>query len=316
MFSYIKRLFNRLVHKSTYIHQQPVNKVSIIILIFIDIFVLFNVFSGLENISAWPLSPSEELPCYAPYEQYQTSKKKGTFEFNTATIENKINEYKLDQSKYPTSPERRLGEVSSLCTEYTRLEKAVTTNENVKLKDSLDQDRNKISRLTQENQTFQRQYDSTLLEKIAGQSPQKSINAVASDQAKSKIDANNAAIAQKKQQIKDKQTKLIQSPSSEAYLKLLNNTQDYSKVKKYYESAKFWYPNKQLLLQTLFLLPLICIAYAWHTLSTRRNRGLQALLSWHLLLIFCIPLLFKFFEFIQFGNIVRTALEWISKFLG
>jgi hypothetical protein len=318
--AFIKNIFNQLIQKSTQIHHEPINKISIIILIFIDVFVLINVFSGLGSISAWPLTPSEELPCYAAYEKYQTDKRKGTFEFNASTIENIINEKSLyPNTIYPSTSNgysSRLGNPSDLCTEYAKLEKEIVSADNIKLKKSIDKDRDKISSLNQENKTLQSQYDSSLLEKIAGQSRQKSINIASSEQTKSKIDANNENIKRKQEQIKEKQTKLIKNPASDAYLKLLNDGSQYSKVKSAYQSAEFWYPNKILLLQTLFLLPLIIIAYFWHAISTRKNKGLQALLSWHLLLIFCIPLLIKIFEFLQFGNLVRVVLESITVLLG
>ncbi|NJM78411.1 MAG: zinc ribbon domain-containing protein, partial [Acaryochloridaceae cyanobacterium RU_4_10] len=155
-----------------------------------------------------------------------------------------------------------------------------------------------------------------MLEKIAGQSRQKSINITSSDRIKEKIDTNNEKIKETKEKVKEKQNEFTKNPTAEAYLKLLNDVSQYSKIKSAYQSAQFWHPNKVLLLQTLFLLPLIVIAYLWHTVSTRKNKGLQALLSWHLLLIFCIPLLIKFFEFLQFGNIVRVVLESITALLG
>jgi hypothetical protein len=315
MFSSIGRITRQLIRKSTYIDREPINKVSIAILILIDIFVLFNVFSGLNSISQWPLSPYEEFPCFSPYQTYQQAKKKGTFEFNTETIENRIEQNKsspdssLDRSN-------RLGQVSALCSEFTRLEKAINTPENVALKADIDRIRIENSNLQQEIQTLQSQYDSALLEKIAGQDPQKSINKATADKIKSEIDTNKKKIADRKKQIVEKQKQLIQSPTSDAYLKLLNNTPEYEKIEQAYQATDFWYPNKQLLLQTLFLLPLILIAYFWHSSATRRNKGLQSLLSWHLLLIFCIPLLIKFFEFIQFGNLVAIVLKWITAILG
>jgi hypothetical protein len=315
MFSSIANIFNRLVRKSTQIHHEPINKVSIIILILIDVFVLINVFSGLGSIAEWPLNPSEEFPCYATHEKYQTDKRKGTFDFNASTIESIINERNLYLNTSIVSP-KRLGSSSSLCTESIRLEKEISSSGNIKLKQGIDRDRNKISSLIQENRTLQSQYDSSLLEKIAGQSRQKSINITSSDRIKEKIDTNNEKIKETKEKVKEKQTNLLKNPTAEAYLKLLNDVSQYSKIKSAYQSAQFWHPNKVLLLQTLFLLPLIIIAYLWHTVSTRKNKGLQALLSWHLLLIFCIPLLIKFFEFLQFGNIIRVVLESITALLG
>ncbi len=315
MFSFIKKISNKLIQKSTYIHHEPINKVSLVILILIDIFVLVNVFSGLNSISQWPLSPSEEFPCFLAYQDYQTADKKGTTVFNVTTIENLI-----EQNKSSPSPavdnSNRLGQSSNLCTNYTRLSKAINTPENVQLKASIDKQKSEIYSLKQDIQTLQSQYNSTLLEKIAGQAPEKSINKVNADRVKSEIERNKKQIANKEKEITDRQAKLIQHPASDAYLKLLNNTSEYQAIKRGYESAEFWYPNKQLLLQTLFLLPLILIAYLWHSTAIRKNIGLQALLSWHLLLIFCIPLLIKFFEFLQFGNLVGIGIDLIIALFG
>ncbi|MFN3680392.1 hypothetical protein [Thermosynechococcus sp.] len=43
---------------------------SLIVIILVDIFILINVFSGLREISNWPLSPSAAQPCYAPWQAY------------------------------------------------------------------------------------------------------------------------------------------------------------------------------------------------------------------------------------------------------
>lgn len=316
MFSFIKRLFRQLIRRSTYVHHESINKSSIIILVLVDIFVLFNVFSGLDNIAQWPLSPQEEFPCFSAHERYQDSKQKGTPDFNAVTIESIIDV--SDKFSSPLDDKRlsRLGKVSSLCDNVSRLTKEINTAENIKLKTSINQDRIIISRLSQDTETLRRQYDSTLLEKIAGQSSQKSIKQVSADQIKPKIDANNAKTSVQKKLILGKQTKLVQQPSSKEYLNRLNNISAYTKLQRNYTSAQFWHPNKQLFLQTVFLLPLIACAYFVHSFATKKNKGVIALISWHLLVIFCIPLLIKFFEFIQFGNLLGVVVEGLTTLLG
>jgi hypothetical protein len=317
MVSVIKNLFRQLIRKSTYIRHEPVNKVSIIILIVIDIFVLFNVFSGLSSIAQWPLSPQEKFPCFTAYENYQTSKRKGTFEFNAATIEGVVNVYNLSPNSIPNQATSRLGTASALCQDTTRLAKEINADQSiVSLKRSLDKDRDAIALLNQDIQTLQRQYDSTLLEKIAGQVPQKSINKVPAEEIKASIDANKLKISDRKKQILEKQTKLIRQPIPKAYLEQLNNISKYKNLKSAYQSAQFWYPNQQLGLQVLFLLPLIILAYLLHRSATRNNKDLLALLTWHLLLIFCLPLLIKLFEFLQFGNLVGVVIEGLTTLLG
>jgi hypothetical protein len=313
MFSFLKRLFRQILRRSTYVQHESINVSSIIILVLIDIFVLFNVFSGLENIAQVPLSPQKEFPCFSAHEIYQTSKKKGTFDFDIATIEGII---RTNQDIPSSLDKKELGKVSSQCNEVTRLGKEINSDSNIKLKKSIDRDKTIISNLIQEVVTLQRQYDSTLLEKIAGQPSGKSINQSSAEQTKPKIEANKSKIAAQKKLILEKQTKLLQQAPSQAYLKLLGDSTHYKALETQYRSAQFWHPNKQLLLQTLFLIPLIFLAYVINATATKKQKGVIALISWHLLLIFCIPLLIKFFEFMQFGNLIGFVIEGLTALLG
>jgi hypothetical protein len=313
MFSFLKRLFRQILRRSTYVQHESINVSSIIILVLIDIFVLFNVFSGLENIAQVPLSPQEEFPCFSAHEIYQTSKKKGTFDFDIATIEGIV---RTNQDIPSSLDKKELGKVSSQCNEVTRLGKEINSDSNIKLKKSIDRDKTIISNLTQEVVMLQRQYDSTLLEKIAGQPSGKSINQSSAEQTKPKIEANKSKIAAQKKLILEKQTKLLQQAPSQAYLKLLGDSTHYKALETQYRSAQFWHPNKQLLLQTLFLIPLIFLAYVINATATKKQKGVIALISWHLLLIFCIPLLIKFFEFMQFGNLIGFVIEGLTALLG
>jgi hypothetical protein len=316
MFSFIKRLFRQLIRRSTYIHHESINISSIIILVLVDIFVLFNVFSGLDNIAQWPLSPQEEFPCFSVYDRYQNSKQKGNPDFNAVTIESIIDVSDKFSSPLDSKRLSRLGKVSSLCSNIGRLNTEINTAGNIKLKTDINQDRIIISKLNQDTETLRRQYDSTLLEKIAGQPSQNSINQSSADQIKSKIDANSAKILAQNKLILEKQIQLVQNPSSQEYLNRLNNTSDYKKLQSSYKSAQFWFPNKQLFWQTAFLLPLIAFAYFVNLFAAKKNKGVIALISWHLLVIFCIPLLIKFFEFIQFGNLLGIVVEGLTALLG
>ena len=313
MISFLKKIGKNIIRKSTYLQQTPLNKVSLVILIIIDIFVLSNVFIGLGSISAWPLNPSEELPCYSPYQSYHTSTNKNTVELNVTIIQNLADP---NRSSPNVKEENRLGKVSNLCTNYAKLEKEVKNPETIKLNTDINQLNDQVSALEDNIKTLKSQYESTLLEKIAKQDPKKSINQAKADEIKGKIDNLNQEIIKKRKEITAKKNQLIQHPTAVNYLKVLNDSAEYDRINKAYQSAAFWYPNKLFVLQILFLFPLIIIGYFWHSKSTAKNQGLQSLISWHLLLIFCIPLIFKFFEFIQFGNLVRVVIDVILVLVG
>lgn len=322
MFAAIQRAIRQLVRKSTYVRHSSINKVSIVILILIDLFVLVNVFNGLDSIARWPLAPQEEFPCYTAYADYRRTPQKGTADFDAQTILNLIRPAELSPAPPLAAPflnstkPARLGDVSSLCTTPQRLEKEINSAANVQIKAVITKERARIAGFNQEIAELKRQYDSTLLEKIAGQSNQNSINKVPAERVKASIAENNAKIAASQAIVRNQQIQLLQKPAPSAYLKLLKDEAGYKTIKSAYDSAEFWYPNKQLLLQTLFLAPLIALAYWLHISALRRNRDLLALLTWHLLLIFCIPLLVKLLQFLQFGNLVRIVLDAITALLG
>ncbi|MBP7586288.1 MAG: zinc ribbon domain-containing protein, partial [Spirochaetes bacterium] len=60
----------------------------------------------------------------------------------------------------------------------------------------------------------------------------------------------------------------------------------------------FWYPLKKLLMQMLFLVPLLLVFYLWNSRSIKKSRGIQTLISSHILVVLLIPVLLKIFEMI------------------
>ncbi|MGA1410284.1 MAG: zinc ribbon domain-containing protein [Prochlorotrichaceae cyanobacterium] len=310
MLNFLHRLSRRFVRKSTQVFQTPLNKVSLVILIIIDVFVLINVFSGLYSVSSFPLSPQETYPCYADYQTFHDS-------------QSNLNDRQFSALQGAFSPpapvpsdERRLGQVDSLCQNYLNQKQAVDTPENRQLIDSISGLENNI--IIQENKIneLQQQYDSTLLEKIAGQDPQDSITTSSAGETRRDIEQAQGEIDRWRQEIDQTKLQLTQTPTAQAYLETLSNPTHYQTLKRSYAKARFWYPNLQFLLQVLFLVPLIGLTYAWHHHSIQSNKGLQSLLSWHLLLIFCIPLIVRAFEFLQFSNLAAVLVRTIITLVG
>jgi ABC-type multidrug transport system fused ATPase/permease subunit len=188
--------------------------------------------------------------------------------------------------------------------------------QNQKILTTINQTQDKISRLEQANATIRQQYDSTLLEKIAGQSSGNSINQVRAEKAKQELTQNSEKISTLKQEITNQQNQLLTKPESINFLSFLKEETKFNQVKKGYKDASFWYPSIQLVFQTIFLLPLILIALLVNNFSQRRGYGLIALISWHLLVIFLIPLILKIFEFLQIGIIFQFLFDVISSLFG
>ncbi|BAZ00771.1 hypothetical protein NIES37_47670 [Tolypothrix tenuis PCC 7101] len=316
MLARIRRLLNHFFSKSRTINNEPLNKVSLIVIIVIDIFILINVFTGLDDISRWHLSPSQTYPCYSEWQNYrtQTSKDKD-YEILKLALPYNNNQPSFQQS-YQQAETGHLGKVSTTCLQYADTKDKVQNAENQQNIKSIDQKQANISRLEQSNRTIRAQYDSTLLEKIAGQPREQSINQVAAEKAKQTLEQNNGQISTLKNEISTLKDGLLSKQESTNFLTFLKEENKFSEVEKGYKQASFWYPSIQLGFQSLFLIPLILIAFSVHNFAQNRRYGLVALISWHLLVIFFIPLILKIFEFLQVGVLFQFLFDIISAIFG
>ncbi|MEL6882012.1 MAG: hypothetical protein AAFP09_15915 [Cyanobacteria bacterium J06607_10] len=315
MLSRIRRAVGRFFNKSRKVNHEPVNKVSLVVIIIVDLFILGNVFAGLDDISRWPLSPREAYPCHDSWEQYRESTSE-TKDYDVILRNATVPEELPNLASEGRRRSSRIGEVSEICETYEATEAAVATAESRAIAKRINDTEAEIISFTMQNNTIRQQYDSTLLEEIAGQPREQSINAVEAAQARAEIEANDRAIAQREATLESLKADLIETPESQTFLALLNNDQEFEKVDSGYERSAFWYPSIQLFFQGLFLLPLVVITAQIHRFAQRKDYGYVALISWHLLVIFCIPLLWKVFEFLQVGFLVELVLDLIEVLLG
>lgn len=303
--------------KANNLKQEPINKVSLFVLILIDLFVLWNVFAGLNSVQNIVLKPMDAHPCYTvwqTYRQSQNSDKK--YQFLRKFIDN--SEYSnrsgfdsvrgFDYSSYSSG--KLFGKIDPTCLEFQKMSSKIDSEPN--LKTILQEIKNLESSnnsLNSTNTRLQKEYDSTLLEKIAAQNSQNSINLSTAEKTKQNLDQNQSQINQNQNRINLLQNEIITNQNSQNLLTFVDNNETFQGLEKNYNSAKFIYPLQNFGLQIAFLLPLIFLALFFHWLSNKKNWGLLAILSWHLFLIFCIPAVFRLFEFLQFGSIAQWFLE-------
>ncbi|MEQ9372727.1 MAG: hypothetical protein RIG63_27465 [Coleofasciculus chthonoplastes F3-SA18-01] len=317
MLTQIRRLLNRFFRRSRTINDEPLNKVSLIVIILIDIFILVNVFTGLNNISQWHISPSSAYPCYSEWKNYQTQTiSDKDYEIIQSSVRSAINYQSNFQQTYQQAAVGHLGTVSQTCLEYGSYKDKLNNPENQQIIAAIDQKQEQISQLEQTNRSIREQYDSTLLEKIAGQSRDQSINRVGAEQAKQQLEQNNRNIARLKQEIAQLKNQLTAKPESLVFINFLKNKRTFQSIENAYQRASFWYPSIQFSFQALFLLPLIFLSLSVYNFAQRKGYGLIALISWHLSVVFFVPLIFKLFEFLQFGAIVQFLVDIISTLLG
>ncbi len=319
MWSRLRRLLARLFRKTRTINNESLNKASLIVIIIIDIFILVNVFTGLDDIGRWYISPSQAYPCHSEWRNYRTSTQSDK-DYQVISRFLQSNSRKTNQQSFRQQylkPEaKHLGKVSQICLEYADYKDTVRNTSNLQIEENIDSRQKQISQLEKLNRDIRTQYDSTLLEKIAGQPKDKSINLVEANKAKQELEQNDNKISDLKEQITDLKQQLITKEESVNFITFLNNQEQFNILDQQYDRASFWYPSIQLGFQALFLLPLITIALAIHKFAQRKGYGLVALISWHLLVIFCIPLVIKIFEFLQIGIIFEFISNVITTLLG
>jgi predicted RNA-binding Zn-ribbon protein involved in translation (DUF1610 family) len=317
MFSRTFRGLNQFFQQTRTINNEPLNGVSLIVIILIDIFILINVFSGLDNISRWYISPDQASPCYSEWQEYrkQNSKDKDYAIIRRAFPESTDPKTNFRQV-YVRETVDHLGTISEICLKYADAKDKIDTADNQKVIKTIDQKQNKISTLEQANRNIRAQYDSTLLEKIAGQKGEKSINAVNSGKAKETSERNNREIGTLSNELVTLKNALINKPESEEFLAILKNDNQFSELEKDYKQASFWYPSIRLGFQSLFLLPLLFVAFSLYKFAQRKNYGLVALICLHLLIIFFIPLILKIFEFLRIGAIFEVVFVLVRTLFG
>ena len=324
----MRRVLSRLFDRSRTINNEPLNKMSLIVILLVDLFILTNVFTGLDDISRWHLNPTQSHPCYSEWNSYQTKTTNRTdYDVIREAISSKtkdVDSYapsgsspRVDLSqKYKEDVKNKLGTISNVCFEYAGIRDKINTSENQASVASIDRQQADIGKLESANETIKSQYDSSLLDKIAGQKRDRSINQVGAEKAKQTLEQNNAKIIFLKQKNTALENSLIAKQESNAFISLLKDSNKFNLLKSSYDRASFWYPSIQFGFQFVFLLPLLLGALVVNNFAQRRGYGLIALISWHLLVIFLIPLLFKVLEFLQIGVIFNLISSIVYKLFG
>jgi predicted RNA-binding Zn-ribbon protein involved in translation (DUF1610 family) len=315
MFATIKRFINQFFKKSRSVNNKPLNPLSLAVVVCIDLFILYNVFSGLDNISQWHISPTQAYPCVSEWKSYRDPKATDRDYLALLPAFDDVKEPGFQRNNQ-FNQQDHLGEVSPICTAYDELQDKVGNPANRKSQQTIKQKREKINNLEIANSSIRSQYDSTLLEKIAGQGAGQSINNVSAEKAKQTLEQNKVSITTLKKEIAALKDSLLQQPESVSLLNLIKDDAKYQVLQEGLKKASFWYPSIQLAFQALFLLPLIAIALLVHQFALRKGWGLIALISWHLLAIFFIPLLLKIFEFLQIGVLFQFLLDIVTKLFG
>ncbi len=312
MFKFIKEKFSNFRSRLTQINEnEPLSKLSFVVILFLDIFVLVIIFQWLEDHTRQLTSPDQ----YIPYECQQII-------INTDT---NTNEQKIDLITSRITKQYsdfRSGEVAGnkqheICSKLDELLKKAEQNQN--LKNLLNQRQDLISKkysLNSEINSISSTYDTVLLEKIANQPKDKSIMPTNANNIKSDIENKTNELNNTIGQIQALELQILGKDEMKALLDYIE--WDWYKNKNKLESdlhlEEFFYPLKKLWMELLFLIPLFIIIILWSLRATKKNSWIQMLMSSHLLVVAFIPIFIKIINAI-IDIIPKYFLEKIWKFL-
>ena len=134
MLSRLRRSLRRFFNKSRQINHEPINKVSLIVIIIVDLFILFNVFAGLDDISRWPLSPQQAYPCQSSWQLHrQSTAEDKDYNIIREAITPDDPFFQQGQLGYAQLAEGHLGRVSEVCLAYEQAQTGIDTPENKQL---------------------------------------------------------------------------------------------------------------------------------------------------------------------------------------
>lgn len=283
-----KDKFSKIRTHLTSMDNQPLGRAALVIIIFLDIFILVSIFNGLDAHTKQLSSPDVYIPntCREIVVNRQWNPANRIDNLSQIIISSSTSYYREDEKKNDRHP---------VCAPYIEL---VDQIKNDKALIGIFEERNKAEReareLQREIDNLKGAYDTSLLETIAKkQESQTKVTATREDFLK-----KTAALDTLKTRI----ATLEQSINGDAKIKLLweklqtLQEQDRQKLLSDLRTINFWYPVKKLGMQMIFLLPLFGVFYAWNNASIRKSRGLQTLVSSHLLGISFIPILCKIIE--------------------
>jgi len=288
----LKSSLSKVRSNLTSLGDQPLGKAALIVIIFLDIFILVSIFDGLDAHTRQLSSPDVFIPgsCREIVVNQGWNNTNKIDNISRIIIASSTNQYRVEEKKHDLHP---------VCVPYVDLVDLIKKD---KVLTGLFEERNKANteshELQREIDRLKGSYDTSLLETIAQKKDsQTKVAATKEDflQKTASLDSLKSKIALLEQSINnDEKIKelwgKIQGLQESDRQRLLSDLR----------TLNFWFPVKKLGMQLIFLVPLFFIFYAWNSASVRKCRGVQTLVSTHLLGVAFIPILCKIIETVYY----------------
>jgi hypothetical protein len=288
MIGRIKDRLSRIKSNLTRLDDQPISKAALVVILFLDIFILMSVFNGLDEHTRQLPTPDDYIPysCRDIVINRDWNPTNRIDNLSSIIISYSNSYYRIEEKKKDSHP---------VCAPYLDLFEQIKNDKELV---AVFEERGKLDREAKELQRkisdLKGAYDTSLLETIARQKEgQANVNQIKKD-----LQEKTNTLNTLRGQIDALELKISGNGKVMLLWERLQGLQqtDQERLRADLRSIYFWYPIKRLGMQMLFLLPLFAIFYAWNDSSIRKGRGIQAIISTHLMVVSFIPIFFKIVE--------------------
>lgn len=284
----IKDRLSRIKTNLTRLDDQPISKAALVVILFLDIFILTSVFNGLDEHTRQLPAPDDSIPysCRDIVINRDWNPTNRIDNLSSIIISYSNSYYRMEEKKKDRHP---------VCAPFLDLFDQIKNDKELA---AVFEERGKFDREAKDLQRkigdLKGAYDTSLLETIARQKEgQANV-----DQIRKDLQEKTNTLNTLRGQIDALGLKINGNGKVMLLWERLQGLQqtDRERLRADLRSMYFWYPIKRLGMQMLFLLPLFAIFYAWNDASIRKGRGIQALISTHLMVVSFIPIFFKIIE--------------------
>lgn len=277
---------NQARQRLTRLDGQPLGRAALVVVIFLDLFILSSLFSGLDAHTRQLATPDETVPplCRAIVIDQDWNAVNRLDRLAQLVTDHAVRRFEFDAGR----PDP--GRLHPMCRpviegfEAIRDDAGLADNlgELVRLGREADDRRARL-------EAMRGAYDTRLLEKIAGEPPA-GATAAAMRQEMAEQTAGLEAIAARRATLRQalgEDTKVRRLFEHLAGIDASERQALAGELRR----LNFWFPAKRLGMEMLFLLPLLAVFYLWNSRSLARDRPYQTLVSAHLLVVTMIPVL-------------------------
>ena len=308
MLKWIVEKAKRLKTNLTSLDAQPIGKAALVVIVFLDLFILISIFDGLADHTNQLTAPEDRIPQYCRDIVIDSAWSSAARLRNIARV---TAEYR--NAYYAPDERETRKEQHAVCAPIAHLMRQIRKDEGLStnLKTTLELERESAA-LRSELERVKGAYDTALLEAaVERRQGPANIGAIKKEMA-DKTGALNEAT----RKLALLESAIVQDARVRELFRLLDGISEADRIalRDDLRRMNFWYPVQRLGMEMLFLLPLFVAFYYWNARSIARQRPFQTLVSSHLVVVALIPVFFKIVELI-YDIVPKKLLKHVIELL-